>query len=109
MGVVCSLIFLFPGLIGNVGTAPVLSVMDYAVEHQIPLIGSKTGARALRHPYQRHIVNVRASYDDEITGLTPLSTFSSKENKLVNKASKPQMNGAGGKVFEERGGMCTNA
>lgn len=48
-----------------VGTPTTLKVMPMIVEARIPLVGMFTGAHALREPFQRYLINVRASYYQE--------------------------------------------
>jgi len=49
-----------------VGTPTALKVLPMIQEAKIPLIGVFSGATALREPFQRYVVNIRASYHQEI-------------------------------------------
>ncbi|WP_420448940.1 ABC transporter substrate-binding protein [Candidatus Palauibacter sp.] len=53
------------GLIGAVGTPTSNAAEPVAREFAVPYIGAFTGAGLLRQPDQRHVVNLRASYDQE--------------------------------------------
>ncbi|WP_034644002.1 ABC transporter substrate-binding protein [Desulfovibrio inopinatus] len=48
-----------------VGTPTTVKIIPLVDEAQIPLVGSFTGANALREPYNRYIINIRASYYQE--------------------------------------------
>jgi len=52
-------------LVGSVGTPTTLAIMPLLEEKRLLLVGPVTGAEALRTPYNPHIVNVRASYNEE--------------------------------------------
>lgn len=56
-------------LIGAVGTPTAKSVEEIFTKAQIPFFGPVTGAEFLRHPYNRYVVNVRASYYQEMARL----------------------------------------
>ncbi|KAG9396990.1 ABC transporter substrate-binding protein [Carpediemonas membranifera] len=56
-------------LIGYTGTPTVSAVIDTVLAAEMPLIGSFTGARFLRHPFEPLAMNVRASYDDEVNSI----------------------------------------
>lgn len=53
------------GMIGSYGTATAQSMLTVLEPMSLPLIAPVTGARVLRHPFRRGVINVRASYDDE--------------------------------------------
>ncbi len=53
------------GLIGAVGTPTSNAAEPVARDDAVPYIGAFTGAGLLRQPDQRHVVNLRASYDQE--------------------------------------------
>ncbi len=53
------------GLFCYVGTPTSVEIMPLVQEAKIPLLGLFTGAHALREPFQRYIINVRASYYEE--------------------------------------------
>lgn len=52
-------------LLGAVGTPTSAAVLPMVTEKQVPFIGAFTGAEVLRHPYNKWVVNVRASYFQE--------------------------------------------
>lgn len=51
-----------------VGTPTTVKVIPIVEESKIPLVGMFTGANALREPFHRYIINVRASYYQETGG-----------------------------------------
>ncbi|MGC2126121.1 MAG: ABC transporter substrate-binding protein [Xanthobacteraceae bacterium] len=53
------------GLIGAVGTPTSKAGQPIATAAKVPFIGPFTGAEFLRVPYNRYVVNVRASYFEE--------------------------------------------
>jgi len=48
-----------------VGTPTTVNIIPLVEEAKIPLIGMFTGANALRYPFNRYLINVRASYYQE--------------------------------------------
>ena len=52
-------------LTSYVGTPTAVKVIPMVQEAKVPLVGVCSGARALREPFQRYIINVRASYYEE--------------------------------------------
>jgi len=48
-----------------VGTPTTIKIIPLVEEAKIPLIGMFTGANALREPFHRYLINVRASYYQE--------------------------------------------
>ncbi len=52
-------------MIGAVGTPTSKASQPIATEAKVPFIGPFTGAEFLRYPYNRYVVNVRASYFEE--------------------------------------------
>jgi len=48
-----------------VGTPTSVKIMPLVQEARIPLVGLFTGAQILRNPFQRYIINIRASYHQE--------------------------------------------
>ncbi|MFZ5569619.1 MAG: ABC transporter substrate-binding protein [Thermodesulfobacteriota bacterium] len=48
-----------------VGTPTTVKIIPLVAEARIPLVGMFTGANALREPFHRYIINVRASYYQE--------------------------------------------
>ncbi len=49
-----------------VGTPTAVRIMPLVEKEQIPLIGLFTGASILREPFKKYIINIRASYYQEI-------------------------------------------
>ncbi|MBE0479257.1 ABC transporter substrate-binding protein, partial [Candidatus Aerophobetes bacterium] len=56
-------------LFGYIGTPTTVSILEMIEEKKIPLFAAFTGAEELRKPIKRYMINVRASYDQEIAGL----------------------------------------
>jgi ABC-type branched-subunit amino acid transport system substrate-binding protein len=52
-------------LIGAVGTPTSRTSQPLATAAKVPFVGPFTGAQFLRSPYNRYVVNVRASYNEE--------------------------------------------
>jgi len=52
-------------MIGAVGTPTSKAAQPIATAQQVPFIGPFTGADFLRNPYNRYVVNLRASYFEE--------------------------------------------
>jgi len=52
-------------LFSYVGTPTTAKIIPLLEEARVPLVGSFTGADALRSPFRRYIVNIRASYYQE--------------------------------------------
>jgi ABC-type branched-subunit amino acid transport system substrate-binding protein len=52
-------------MIGAIGTPTSKASQPIATEAKVPFIGPFTGAEFLRNPYNRYVVNVRASYFEE--------------------------------------------
>jgi ABC-type branched-subunit amino acid transport system substrate-binding protein len=48
-----------------VGTPTSVKIMPLVLEARLPLVGLFTGAQILRNPFQRYIINIRASYYQE--------------------------------------------
>lgn len=48
-----------------VGTPTTMKIIPMAEEARVPLVGAFTGANALRNPFKRYIINIRASYYQE--------------------------------------------
>ncbi|MFO7555926.1 MAG: ABC transporter substrate-binding protein [Desulfobacterales bacterium] len=53
------------GLFCYVGTPTSVEIISIVENAKIPLLGLFTGAHALREPFKRYIINVRASYYEE--------------------------------------------
>ena len=52
-------------VIGAVGTPTSKAIEPLATEAKVPFIGPFTGAEFLRNPFNRYVINVRASYFEE--------------------------------------------
>ena len=68
-------------MIGVTGTAPATAILNSnllstalgaSAASPLALLGSYTGARALRSPFKRHVINYRAGYDDELAAQVEL-------------------------------------
>ncbi len=57
-------------LIGEVGTPTSKAVIPIIEQHQIPFFAPFSGAELLRTPFRRYVINVRASYYQEMEKLT---------------------------------------
>ncbi len=56
-------------LIGEVGTPTSQAVVPIAEEYQIPFFAPFSGAEFLRYPFRKYVINVRASYFQEMERL----------------------------------------
>lgn len=56
-------------LFGYVGTPTTAAALPLVTEARVPLFAPLTGAMSLREPYNRQVVHVRASYDDETAAI----------------------------------------
>ena len=56
-------------LFGFVGTPTSAAALPLATEAGLPLFAPLTGATSLREPYNRFVVHLRASYDDETAAI----------------------------------------
>jgi branched-chain amino acid transport system substrate-binding protein len=56
-------------LFGYVGTATSLAALPLATEAKVPFFAPFTGAQALREPFNRYAIHVRASYFDETAAI----------------------------------------
>ena len=56
-------------LFGYVGTSTSLAALPLATEAKIPFFAPFTGAQALREPFNRYAIHVRASYFDETAAI----------------------------------------
>lgn len=63
-------------LFGYVGTPTTAAALPLATEGKIPLFAPLTGAMSLREPFNRQVVHVRASYDDETAAIVKHATSS---------------------------------
>jgi ABC-type branched-subunit amino acid transport system substrate-binding protein len=53
-------------LIGGVGTPTAKAIVPICEENQVPFVAPFTGAGLLRSPFKKYVVNVRASYPQEM-------------------------------------------
>jgi ABC-type branched-subunit amino acid transport system substrate-binding protein len=65
------------GYVGTPTTKPALPIVE---ESKTPLVGIFSGAGVFRGPVQRYVINVRASYDEEVEQIVKYMT-----GKLGNK------------------------
>ncbi len=56
-------------LFGYVGTPTSLAALPLVNQHKMPFFGPFTGAEALRDPFSRYVIHVRASYFDETAAI----------------------------------------
>ena len=56
-------------MIGGVGTPTSKVAVPVCTERQVPFIGAFTGAGLLRDPFNKYVVNLRASYNQETEAL----------------------------------------
>ena len=56
-------------LLGYVGTPTSLAALPLATEAKLPFFAPFTGAQALREPFNRYSIHVRASYNDETAAI----------------------------------------
>lgn len=56
-------------LFGYVGTPTTAAALPLATEARMPLFAPLTGAQSLREPYNRQVVHIRASYQDETAAI----------------------------------------
>ncbi len=57
------------GLFGYVGTPTSLAALPLATAAKLPFFAPFTGAQALREPFNRYVIHVRASYFDETAAI----------------------------------------
>ena len=70
-------------LIGAVGTPTAKAVVPIINEEKIPFVGSFTGAEVLRVPFQPYVINVRASYYQELEKLASLLVDQKKYRRIA--------------------------
>jgi branched-chain amino acid transport system substrate-binding protein len=70
-------------LIGAVGTPTAKAVIPLINEEKIPFFGPFTGAEILRTPFQPYIINVRASYYQELEKLASFLVEGSKYKRIA--------------------------
>ena len=61
-------------LFGYIGTPTSLAALPLATEAKVPFFAPFTGAQALREPFNRYAVHVRASYFDETAAIVKQNT-----------------------------------
>ena len=71
------------GLIGAVGTPTAKAVEPIVSEARIPFFGPFTGAEFLRKPFNRYVINVRASYFQEMERLTSYLVDEKKMSRIA--------------------------
>ena len=70
-------------LIGEVGTPTSNAVLPLIEEHKIPFFAPFTGAEVLRQPFRKHVINVRASYYQEMERLAAYLIDKKKIRKIA--------------------------
>ncbi|MBU1567059.1 MAG: ABC transporter substrate-binding protein [Proteobacteria bacterium] len=70
-------------LIGAVGTPTAKAVVPIINEARIPFFGPFTGAEILRSPFQPYIINVRASYYEELEKLASYLVDNKKFRRIA--------------------------
>ena len=70
-------------LIGEVGTPTSQAVVPLVEEHRIPLFAPFTGAELLREPFRKYVINVRASYFQEMERLAEYLTTTRKLSRIA--------------------------
>ncbi|MEN9844463.1 MAG: hypothetical protein RLZZ612_2292 [Pseudomonadota bacterium] len=61
-------------LFGYIGTPTSLAALPLATEAKVPFFAPCTGAQALREPFNRYAIHIRASYFDETAAIVNLIT-----------------------------------
>jgi branched-chain amino acid transport system substrate-binding protein len=70
-------------LIGGVGTPTANAIVPICEENSVPFLGAFTGAASLRTPFKKQVVNLRASYGQEMEALTKLLVDGKKFSKIA--------------------------
>ncbi len=70
-------------LIGEVGTPTSKAVVPIIEKYKIPFFAPFTGAELLRTPFHRYVINVRASYYQEMEALTAYLTDKSGIQRIA--------------------------
>ena len=70
-------------LIGGVGTPTANAIVPICEENSVPFIGPFTGAGALRTPFKKFVVNLRASYGQEMEALAAHLVDGKKTTKIA--------------------------
>lgn len=79
-------------LIAGVGTPTANAIVPICEENSVPFVGAFTGAGTLRSPFKKQVVNVRASYNQEMEALAKLLV---DDRKLTRIACFHQNDGYG--------------
>ncbi|MBI5385884.1 MAG: ABC transporter substrate-binding protein [Verrucomicrobia bacterium] len=70
-------------LIGGVGTPTANVITPICEEAKVPFVGAFTGAATLRTPFKKYVVNVRASYGQEMEKLAQYLVDSKKLTRIA--------------------------
>lgn len=70
-------------LIGEVGTPTSNAVLPLVEQHQIPFFAPFSGAEFLREPFRKYVINVRASYFQEMEKLASYLVDEKKLGKIA--------------------------
>jgi branched-chain amino acid transport system substrate-binding protein len=70
-------------LIAGVGTPTANAIIPICEENSVPFVGAFTGAGTLRSPFKKQVVNVRASYNQEMEELAKLLVDDRKLTKVA--------------------------
>ncbi|MCP3874099.1 MAG: ABC transporter substrate-binding protein [Desulfobacteraceae bacterium] len=70
-------------LIGEVGTPTSRVVVPIVEEANVPFIAPFTGARFLRTPFKKQVINIRAGYDEETQKLVTYLIEKKRFNKIA--------------------------
>lgn len=70
-------------LIGEVGTPTSKAVVSIAEQHRIPFFAPFTGAEFLRDPFSKYVINVRASYFQEMERLAEYLITTKKISRIA--------------------------
>jgi ABC-type branched-subunit amino acid transport system substrate-binding protein len=70
-------------LIGEVGTPTSSAVLPLVEQHQIPFFAPFSGAEFLREPFRKYVINVRASYFQEMEKLASYLVDEKKLGKIA--------------------------
>jgi ABC-type branched-subunit amino acid transport system substrate-binding protein len=69
-------------IVGEVGTTTSLNVKLATVAGKVPFIGPACGAQELRFPFERSVINIRASVRDEISSIVDYLMHSRKVTSI---------------------------
>lgn len=70
-------------LIGGVGTPTAKAIVPICEENQVPFVAPFTGAGLLRNPFKKYVVNIRASYPQEMERLAKHLVDDKKLTKIA--------------------------